>query len=62
VSVVDVGESVVALGRFRVSGALSGATGTQQIVAVFTLRDRQIVGYTAYLRREEALAAVGLRE
>jgi|Tabmets5t2r1_1033131.scaffolds.fasta_scaffold143159_2 uncharacterized protein len=57
---IDAGDSVVAIGRFRVSGALSGATGTQQIAAIFELRDGRITAYRSYLRREEALEAVGL--
>ena len=59
---VDAGESVVLLGRFRVSGAQSGATGTQQIGVVVRLQAGRIVAYTSFLRRAEALEAVGLRE
>lgn len=60
---VDAGDSVVALGGFRVRGALSGATGGQRGGAVvFTLRDGRIVAYRAYLRREDALEALGLRK
>jgi ketosteroid isomerase-like protein len=59
---VDAGDSVVGLGRFRVRGAQSGASGTQQIAVVFELRDRLIVSYRSFLRKEEALEAVGLLE
>jgi hypothetical protein len=55
---IDAGDSVVAIGRFRVRGLLSGATGTQQIAAVLHLRDGLIVRYRSYLRYEEALEAV----
>ena len=57
----DAGDCVVALGRFRVSGAQSGATGTQQIGVVVRL-DAGKSSYTSYLRRREALEAAGLRE
>jgi ketosteroid isomerase-like protein len=59
---VDAGESVVALGRFRVRGAPSGATGTQPIAVVLKLRDGMLVAYRASFDREQALEAVGLRE
>jgi uncharacterized protein len=58
---IDAGDSVIAIGRFRVRGRVSGATGTQQIAAVFQLRDGLIVGYRSYLRYEEAVDALGLR-
>jgi ketosteroid isomerase-like protein len=59
---VDLGESILALGRIRVRGAQSGATGTQSGALVMRVRDGMIVSYRAYLSREEALEAVGLRE
>jgi ketosteroid isomerase-like protein len=60
---IDAGDSVVALGGFRGRGALSGATAPQQWGAVvFQLRDRRIVSYRAYFRRDEALEAVGISE
>jgi ketosteroid isomerase-like protein len=58
---VDLGESILALGRIRVRGAQSGATGTQWGAVVIQVRDGMIVSYRSYLRREEALEAVGLR-
>lgn len=57
---IDNGDSVVVLGRLRARGAQSGATGTQHGAVVFELRDGRIVGYTSYLRREDALRAVRL--
>jgi uncharacterized protein len=59
---LDGGDSVVALGRFRVRGAQSGATGTQPIAVVVKVRDGKLVAYRAYFDREQALEAVGLRE
>ena len=60
---VEAGDSVVLLGGFRVRGALSGATApVQRGAAVFQLRDGKIVAYRSYLRKDEALEAVGLRE
>jgi ketosteroid isomerase-like protein len=59
---VDLGESILALGRIRARGAQSGATGTQMGAVVIQVRDGMIVSYRSYLRREDALEAVGLRE
>jgi uncharacterized protein len=59
---IDAGDSVVILGRFRVRGRGSGATGKQQIAIVSRLRDGRLVAYHSYFGREEALEAVGLRE
>jgi ketosteroid isomerase-like protein len=59
---VEAGESVLALGRIRVRGAQSGATGTQSGAFVIQVRDGMVVSYRSYLSREEALAAAGLRD
>jgi ketosteroid isomerase-like protein len=59
---VDLGESIVALGRIRARGAQSGATGTQPGAFVIQVRDGKIVSYRSYLRREDALEAVGVPE
>ena len=59
---VDAGDSVLVLGRIRVRGVQSGATGAQHGAILFQLRDGLIVGYRSYLDRQEALAAVGLGE
>jgi ketosteroid isomerase-like protein len=59
---VDLGDSILALGRIRVRGAQSGATGTQSGAVVIQLRDGMIVSYRSCLRREDALEAVGLRK
>jgi ketosteroid isomerase-like protein len=59
---VDAGDSVLMLGRVRARGVQSGATGAQHGAIVFQVRDGLIVAYRSYLDREEALAAVGLRQ
>ena len=59
---VDAGDAVLALGRIRARGAQSGAVGTQPGAVVFRFSNGRIVLYRSYLRREEALEAVGLRE
>jgi ketosteroid isomerase-like protein len=58
---IDAGDSVVALGAFRVRGAVSGATGTQPIAAVFRLRAGRIVPYRSYLRRLPEVAGARSR-
>jgi len=55
-------DAVLALGRIRARGAQSGAVGMQQGALVFRFRNGRIVLYRSYLRREEALEAVGLSE
>jgi ketosteroid isomerase-like protein len=60
--VFDVGDSVVGLGWMRVRGAQSGATAPQRGAIVFQLCDGRIVAYRSYIREEQALEAVGLRE
>ena len=59
---IDAGDAVVALGFIRARGVTSGATGAQQGALRFRFRNGRIVLYRSYLRREEALEAVGLRE
>jgi ketosteroid isomerase-like protein len=59
---IDVGDAVVALGSIRVRGVQSGAQGTQQGALLFRFAGGRIVLYRSYLRREEALEAVGLRD
>jgi ketosteroid isomerase-like protein len=59
---IDAGDAVLALGRIRARGAKSGATGTQPGALVFRFSNGRIVLYRSYLRREEALEALGLRE
>jgi ketosteroid isomerase-like protein len=59
---IDAGESVVALGRFRWRAAQSGATGARPIAMVLMLRDGKLVTCRCYARREDALEAAGLWE
>ena len=59
---IDAGDAVLALGRIRVRGVKSGATGTQQGALVFRFNNERIVLYRSYLRREESLEAAGLRD
>jgi ketosteroid isomerase-like protein len=57
---IDADDAVLALGRIRARGLQSGAVGTQPWALVFRFSNGRIVRYRSYLRREEALAAVGL--
>jgi ketosteroid isomerase-like protein len=59
---VDAGDSVLVLGCISARGIQSGATGRQRGALVFQIRDGLVVAYRSYFDREEALAAVGLRE
>ena len=59
---VDAGDSVVVLGRIHARGAQSGATGAQYGALLFEIRDRRIVAYRSYVRRDEALKAAGLEK
>jgi ketosteroid isomerase-like protein len=59
---VDAGDAVVVLGRSKVHGELSGVTTGQPLDQVFRVRARRITAVRAYLRREDALEAAGLRE
>ena len=58
----DAGTTVVALGRWRVRGAQSGAEGTQPIALVFKFRNGKLVKYRACFDRDDALRDAGLRE
>ena len=59
---VDVGESVVVLGRFRFHGEGSGVAAEQSAAWVAGVRRGAIVSARVYFRQAEALEAVGLRE
>jgi ketosteroid isomerase-like protein len=61
-SYIDAGDSVVALGRSKVHGKGSGVTTGEPLGYVFRIRDGRLVAARSYLRAEEALEAVGLRE
>ena len=61
-SFLDAGDAVVSLGRTRVHRELSGVTTGQPLAMVWRVRDGRVVVARSYLRPEEALEAVGLRE
>jgi ketosteroid isomerase-like protein len=57
---VDVGESVLVLGRVRTHGKGSGVTAEQAVGWVTRVRQGLIVSARVYFRQAEALEAVGL--
>jgi ketosteroid isomerase-like protein len=57
---LDAGDDVVALIRWRGRGSRSGAETETRLATVTTLRDGKIVKVRFYLDRAEALRAVGL--
>jgi uncharacterized protein len=59
---IDAGDSVVALGRFRARGIGSGMTVEQPVGWVYQVRNGRMVRGRAYFRQVEALKAVGLSE
>ena len=59
---VDVGESVVVLGRMRIHGKGSGVTAEQSAGWVTRVRRGAIVSTRVYFRQAEALEAAGLRD
>jgi ketosteroid isomerase-like protein len=58
---IDAGESVVALGRFRWRAAQSGMTGARPIAMVLRLRDGRVAAFRAYFHPEHAFEAARLR-
>ena len=60
--VVDAGEQVLAVLMIVARGKGSGIELTQRVFPVFDFRDGKVVRGHEYLRRDEALEAVGLRE
>ena len=58
----DLGDTVLALGRIRTRGAASGIDLASAIGYVFEFDSGLIRKIRAYLDREQALEAVGLRE
>jgi ketosteroid isomerase-like protein len=60
---IDAGEQVIAIARYRVRGRASGisVSGPPQ-AGVWTLRNGRIVDVIWFPTREEALEAAGLRE
>jgi ketosteroid isomerase-like protein len=58
----DLGDSVLALATFRAGGGSSGVDLEQAIGYVFEFEGDLIKRATAYIRPDDALAAVGLSE
>jgi ketosteroid isomerase-like protein len=59
---IDAGDSIVALGAVHVRGALSGAGAVQTAAIESRVRDGRVVAIRAYLDRDAALEAAGLRQ
>jgi ketosteroid isomerase-like protein len=59
---IDAGDEVLAIGRFHGRGQASGIEIEAPIVHIWTVRAGIGVRLQAYLDREQALEAVGLRE
>jgi uncharacterized protein len=59
---IDAGDSVVALGTVHVRGSLSGAAAVQTGAIASRVCDGRVVAFRAYLDRDAALEAAGLRE
>jgi ketosteroid isomerase-like protein len=58
---IDHGDQVIATSRQRGRGGTSGVEAELEQAFIVTVRDRQIVRVEAYLDREKALEAAGLR-
>jgi uncharacterized protein len=59
---IDAGDSVVAVFRWRGRGRTSGVQAERVFFAVYDLRDGKVVRYRQYETRAEALEAAGLHE
>jgi ketosteroid isomerase-like protein len=60
--VIDLGDRVLVLERHTARGKRSGASISQQVGTLFTLRDGLIVRWEYYWERAEALEAAGISE
>jgi ketosteroid isomerase-like protein len=58
----DLGDRVVAIGRFRTRGRKSGAEAESPIAYVVDFRDGKVIRSLSYLDPAQALQAAGLRE
>jgi ketosteroid isomerase-like protein len=58
----DLGESVLGLGYFEVTGAATGIDFQQEVGLLLTFRDGKIASSRDYLSHAQALEAAGLRE
>ncbi len=59
---LDLGDSVLRLGRFRVIGRASGVEVESEFAQHVVMRDGAIVASRDYLNHDEALEAAGLSE
>ncbi len=59
---IDAGDGVVVVGRWRGEGTGSGLPIEATFASVVTVQDSQIVRYEWFRKKAEALAAVGLSE
>ena len=59
---LDLGDSVLRLGHFRVTGRTSGVEMESEFAQHVVMRDGLIVSSRDYLSRAEALKAAGLSE
>jgi uncharacterized protein len=61
VELIDGGEHVVVFVRIEATGKSSGAAVQLDVFHVFTIRDEKIVRVQAFIDREQALAAAGIK-
>jgi ketosteroid isomerase-like protein len=59
---IDAGDAIVVLGAVHARGALSGASVVQTAAIESRVHDGRIYAFRAYLDRDAALEAAGLRE
>jgi ketosteroid isomerase-like protein len=59
---IDAGDEVVTLGRWRGAGKASGAPADFQLIQVWTFRDEKVVRCRAFATKAEALEAAGVSE
>ena len=60
--IIDLGDRVLVLERHSARGKLSGASISQDVGTLLTLRDGKIVRWEYYWERAEALEAAGIKE
>ncbi len=58
----DLGDQVLAIGRFSVRGKASGAEAESPVGYLFDFRNGKLIRLRTYLDPEKALEAAGLRE
>jgi ketosteroid isomerase-like protein len=60
--IIDLGDRVLVLERHSARGKLSGASISQDVGTILTLRDSLIIRWEYYWERAEALEAAGIKE